>query len=121
MSRIQQALRSSTAFVPPAVWLPYNKMGRSATDLELIDCDGRFGRFDGQFLVGEFTNSGINRVFLEKVGGDYQGACFPFLDGFPAAVFRLEFAPDGSLFVGMTNRGWSSLGNRCLRACNACG
>jgi hypothetical protein len=107
-----EALRSSTAFVPPAVWLPYNKMGRSATDLELIDCDGRFGPFDGQFLVGEFTNSGINRVFLEKVGGDYQGACFPFLDGFPAAVFRLEFAPDGSLFVGMTNRGWSSLGNR---------
>jgi len=34
------------------------------------------------------------------------------MDGFPSAVFRLEFAPDGSLFVGMTNRGWSSLGNR---------
>lgn len=107
-----EALRSTAAFVPPAVWLPYNKMGRSATDLELIDCDGKFGPFDGQFLVGEFTNSGINRVFLEKVGGEYQGACFPFLNGFPAAVFRLEFAPDGSLFVGMTNRGWSSLGNR---------
>ena len=24
----------------------------------------------------------------------------------------MAFAPDGSLFVGMTNRGWSSLGNR---------
>jgi len=107
-----QALRSTPEFVPPAVWLPYNKMGRSATDLELIDCSGKFGPFDGQFLVGEFTNSGINRVFLEKVAGEYQGACFPFMDGFPAAVFRLEFAPDGSLFVGMTNRGWSSLGNR---------
>ncbi|MGI9240036.1 MAG: hypothetical protein ACR2RV_04505 [Verrucomicrobiales bacterium] len=107
-----EALRSTVAFVPPAVWLPYNKMGRSATDLELIDCAGKFGPFDGQFLVGEFTNSGINRVFLEKVGGEYQGACFPFLDGFPAAVLRLKFAPDGSLFVGMTNRGWSSLGNR---------
>jgi hypothetical protein len=107
-----EALRSNPVFVPPAVWLPYNKMGRSATDLELIDCGGKFGPFDGQFLVGEFTNSGINRVFLEKVGGEYQGACFPFLQGFPAAVFRLEFAPDGSLFVGMTNRGWSSLGNR---------
>ncbi len=107
-----EALRSTPEFVPPAVWLPYNKMGRSATDLELIDCDGKFGPFDGQFLVGEFTNSAINRVFLEKVGGEYQGACFPFLEGFPSAVFRLEFAPDGSLFVGMTNRGWSSLGNR---------
>jgi hypothetical protein len=67
---------------------------------------------DGQFLVGEFTNAAISRVFLEKVGGQYQGACFPFLGNFPSAVFRLRFAPDGSLMVGMTNRGWSSLGNR---------
>lgn len=107
-----KALQSSPEFVPPAVWLPYNKMGRSATDIQVIDEEGRFGPFDGQLLVGEFTNSSVNRVFLEKVGGEYQGACFPFLEGFPAAVVRLSFAPDGSLFVGMTNRGWSSLGNR---------
>lgn len=107
-----KALAENTRFVPPAVWLPYNKMGRSATDLKVIDQDGRFGPFDGQFVVGEFTDSAVNRVFLEKVGGEYQGACFPFLSGFPAAVVRLSFASDGSLFVGMTNRGWSSLGNR---------
>jgi len=107
-----EALASSPEFVPPAVWLPYNKMGRSATDIQVIDQDGKFGPYDGQLLVGEFTNSAVNRVFLEKVGGEYQGACFPFLAGFPAAVVRLAFAPDGSLFVGMTNRGWSSLGNR---------
>lgn len=107
-----EALESSPEFVPPAVWLPYNKMGRSATDIQLIDENGKFGPFDGQLLVGEFTNAAVSRVYLEKVGGEYQGACFPFLDGFAAAVVRLEFAPDGSLFVGMTNRGWSSLGNR---------
>lgn len=107
-----EALASAKEFVPPAVWLPYNKMGRSATDVELIDQDGKFGPFDGQLLVGEFTNSAINRVFLEKVDGQYQGACFPFMEGFPAAVVRLCFSPEGHLFVGMTNRGWSSLGNR---------
>lgn len=107
-----EALASTPEFVPPAVWLPYNKVGRSATDLQVIDAGGKFGPFDGQFLVGEFTNAAISRVFLEKVGGEYQGACFPFLDGFASAVFRLEFALDGSLFVGMTNRGWSSLGSR---------
>lgn len=107
-----KALAACPEFVPPAVWLPYNKVGRSATDLQLIDEGGAFGPFDGQFLVGEFTNAAISRVFMEKVGGEYQGACFPFLDGFASAVFRLAFAPDGSLFVGMTNRGWSSLGNR---------
>ena len=107
-----EALASSPEFVPPALWLPYNKMGRSATDIQVINQNGKFGPFDGQLLVGEFTNSAVNRVFLEQVDGEYQGACFPFLKGFPAAVVRLAFAPDGSLFVGMTNRGWSSLGNR---------
>ena len=107
-----KALAECPEFVPPAVWLPYNKMGRSATDVELIDQSGKFGPFDGQFLVGEFTNSSINRVFLEKVKGDYQGACFPFLSEFPAAVVRLSFSKEGTLFVGMTNRGWSSLGTR---------
>ncbi|MCB1226696.1 MAG: hypothetical protein KDK99_12855 [Verrucomicrobiales bacterium] len=107
-----EALAKLPEMVPASVWLPYNKMGRSATDLQLVDQDGKFGPFDGQLLSGEFTNSAVNRVFLEKVDGEYQGACFPFLSGFPAAVVRLTFAPDGSLFVGMTNRGWSSLGNR---------
>ena len=107
-----EAIKQCKELVPPAVWLPYNKMGRSATDIEVIDCKGKFGPFDGQLLVGEFTNSAINRVFLEKVNGQYQGACFPFMDGFPSAVLRLKFTPDGTLFVGMSNRGWSSLGNK---------
>ena len=34
------------------------------------------------------------------------------MDGFPSAVLRLKFSPDGTLFVGMSNRGWSSLGNK---------
>jgi hypothetical protein len=107
-----EAVRALPEMAPAAVWLPYNKMGRSATDLVAIPPEAKFGPFAGQLLVGEFTNSAINRVFLEKIEGEYQGACFSFLDGFPSAVLRLSFAPDGSLFVGMTNRGWSSLGAR---------
>ena len=89
---------------------PYNKMGRSATDIEVIDCKGKFGPFDGQWLANLPTLQSIR--FLEKVNGQYQGACFPFMDGFPSAVLRLKFSPDGTLFVGMSNRGWSSLGNK---------
>lgn len=99
-------------FKPPAVWLPYRKMGMSATDVTLENTGGKFGPFAGQFFVGEFTMSGINRVFLEKVDGEYQGACFPFLDGFQSGVLRMEFGEDGSMFVGETNRGWNSLGSR---------
>jgi len=89
----EEALAWVPELAPPAVWLPYNKVGRSATDIQLIDQNGRFGPFDGQLLVGEFTNVEINRVFLEKVGGEYQGACFRFLDHFPSAVLRLAFDP----------------------------
>ena len=107
-----EAVRTLPEMRPPAVWLPYNKMGRSGTDLVLCDAGGKFGPFDGQLLVAEFTDAKIGRVFLEKVGGEYQGAAFPFLDGFASGIVRLLTASDGSLLVGMTSRGWSSLGTK---------
>jgi glucose/arabinose dehydrogenase len=107
-----EAVRTLPEMRPPAVWLPYNKMGRSGTDLVTIPAGGKFGPFDGQMLVAEFTDAKIGRVFLEKVDGEYQGATFPFLGGFASGIVRLHFAPDGSLLVGMTSRGWSSLGTK---------
>lgn len=104
------ALRQFPQLKPPAVWLPYRKMGQSATDIMLDASDGQFGPFSGQLFVGEFTQAGINRVFLEKVNGEYQGACFPFRSECASAVLRLLQGVDGSVFVGLTNRGWSSLG-----------
>ena len=109
---VAEAARRMPIYKPAAVWLPYRKMGMSCTDITLDDTGGKFGPFAGQFFVGEFTMSQVNRVFLEKVGGEYQGACFPFLEGFQSAPLRMEFGDDGSLFVGETNRGWNSLGNR---------
>src|SRR5262249_4626181 len=62
--------------------------------------------------VGDQTKANVMRVVLEKVQGRYQGACIPFRNGFECGVNRLAFGPDGSLFVGMTNRGWGSLGGK---------
>jgi hypothetical protein len=107
-----QAVRAVPPMRPPAVWLPYNKLGRSGTDLVTCNAGGKFGPFDGQMLVAEFTDAKISRVFMEKVDGEYQGAAFPFLGGFAAGLVRLQFAPDGSLMVGMTSRGWTSLGTK---------
>ncbi|MBD3672840.1 MAG: hypothetical protein HUJ26_04875 [Planctomycetaceae bacterium] len=105
-----EALKKLKVLRPPAVWLPYKKVGQSATDIMLDESEGRFGPFAGQFFLGEFTQAGINRVFLEKVNGEYQGACFPFRSGMASAVLRLAQGTDGSVFAGLTNRGWSSLG-----------
>lgn len=105
-----EALRQFPQLRPPAVWFPYKKAGQSATDIMLDDSDGKFGPFAGQLFIGEFTQAAMNRVFLEKVGGEYQGACFPFRSRFASAVLRMAQGTDGSVFVGLTNRGWSSLG-----------
>lgn len=109
-----EAPSDSTAepeFVPPTIWFPY-AMCRSASDIVWDTTEGRFGPFAGQCFVGEYTNSLIMRVALEEVQGRMQGACFPFIKGFQSGVNRLRFAPDGSLMVGGTNRGWGTLGGR---------
>jgi glucose/arabinose dehydrogenase len=100
-------------FVPPVILFPYQKMGQSAAGL---DCDlsgGKFGPFEKQLFVGDQTHSTIMRVFLEKAAnGRYQGALFPFRAGFGSGNVPARFAPDGSLIVGGTNRGWGSRGNK---------
>jgi hypothetical protein len=107
---LPQALQQFPQLKPPAVWFPYKKMGQSATDIMLDDSGGNFGPFAGQLFIGEFTQASMSRVFLELVDGEYQGACFPFRSSFASAVLRMAQGTDGSVFVGLTNRGWSSLG-----------
>jgi len=63
-------------------------------------------------FIGDQYSAIVMRVFLEKVNGVYQGACFPFRSGFDCGVNRLCFGNDGSMFVGETNRGWWSIGTR---------
>ncbi|MSR65753.1 MAG: hypothetical protein EXS24_00050 [Pedosphaera sp.] len=96
----------------PAVYFPYPKMGQSASG---IACDlsvGKFGPFQEQLFVGDQTHSTVMRVFLEMVGGQYQGVCFPFREGFGSGNLALEFAPDASLFVFGTDRGWGARGGK---------
>lgn len=108
---LPEAVKQLPQLKPPAVWFPYKKVGQSSTDVLLDDSRGRFGPFDGQLFIGEFTLASISRVFLEKVEGEYQGACFPFREGLASAVIRLAQGDDGSVFAGLSNRGWSSLGH----------
>jgi hypothetical protein len=109
---VPEAMRQVKGLVPPAVWFPYVKAGQSPTGLVCDLTGGKFGPFGGQMFVGEFVLSGVNRVFLEKVGGEYQGAVFRFVDGLQSAALSLAFLKDGSLLVGESNRGWNSQGTR---------
>ncbi len=99
---------------PPCIWFPYGRMGQSASEPIWDTTKGKFGPFAGQCFVGDQTRSTVMRVYLEKVNGRYQGACFPFRAGFQCGINRLEFGPDGSLFAGQTNRGWGSAGGKAF-------
>jgi cytochrome c551/c552 len=94
----------------PAVWLPHGIYGISNSEILRIP-DNTFGPFAGQLLIGDQGQSKIMRVFMEKVNGEYQGAAFDFRAGFQSGVLRMAWAPDGSLMVGETNRGWGSAGD----------
>ncbi|WP_139958284.1 DUF7133 domain-containing protein [Flavicella sediminum] len=93
----------------PSVWIPHGYMGVSTSGM-LLDDRGDFGPFKDQIFVGDQGRSLINRVFLEKVKGVYQGAVFSFVKGFSSGVFRMCWGSDSSMFVGMTARGWGATG-----------
>ncbi|MEQ8763856.1 MAG: hypothetical protein RL885_08015 [Planctomycetota bacterium] len=97
---------------PTAVWFPYNKMGQSTADVVLAETEGRFGPFEGQIFVGDQTRATVMRVTLERLGDVYQGACYPFAEALQSGVNRIVFAPDGSMLVGQTDRGWGSVGKK---------
>jgi hypothetical protein len=99
------------SFQLPAVWFPYDKTGRSPSGFLWDQGEGRFGPFHGQLLVGDQFSAEVLRVFLERVEGHWQGAVFPFRSGFQCGIVRLCWDAQGSLLVGMTNRGWGGLGN----------
>ncbi len=94
----------------PAVWFPHTLMGISTADIIEDQTSGAFGPFTGQYFVADQGHSKIMRMSLEKVKGKYQGACYPFYEGFASGLLRLRWGLDGSLFAGMTSRGWASTG-----------
>ncbi|MFE1088341.1 DUF1080 domain-containing protein [Streptomyces sp. WA1-19] len=80
----------------PVLWLPQNEIANSpSTPLQLTD-----GRFAGQMLFGDVTYGGIQRAYLEKVDGEYQGAVFRLTQGLEAGVNRISMGPDGAIYAG---------------------
>src|SRR5688500_2741433 len=96
----------------PAIWLPHGIFGISTAGFVYDSTKGKFGPFEDQLFVGDQGQSKIMRVALEKVKGQYQGVVFGFREGFSSGILRLSWGHDGSLFAGMTSRGWSSTGRR---------
>jgi cytochrome c len=89
----------------PAIYLPEDEVGNSPTEPVLI----KDGPYKGQMLHGDVTYGGLQRDYLEKVNGEYQGAVFRFTQGLEAGINRMRFGPDGALYIGGVGMvgGWS--------------
>lgn len=94
----------------PAVWFPHAIMGISTSDIIQDTTKGKFSPFPGQYFVADQGQSKVMRVFMEKVNGVYQGFCINYREGFQSGILRERFGLDGSMFLGMTSRGWGSTG-----------
>ena len=110
-SRISTEREKIPELVPPAAMFPHGKLSNSPTGIA-CDTTGKFGPFTNQLFVGEQTMSTVLRVALEKVNGVYQGAAFPFRGKFKSGNVAVRLGPDGSMFVGGTDRGWGARGGK---------
>ncbi len=111
-SRMMVEAKKIPELLPPAVYFPYPKMGNSSSGVVCDTTGGKFGPFQKQLFVGDQSQSSIARVMLEKVDGNYQGACIPFRSGFSCGCLGMQFTPDGTMFVQGTSRGWGSRGGK---------
>jgi len=88
---------SSSTETPPSVWMPHgNTISVSPTQPVWM----KTGIFKGQMIAGDNNLGTLQRFFLEKVGGEYQGALFRFTAGLEAAANRIIANGDGSFYVG---------------------
>ncbi|MEM7655557.1 MAG: plastocyanin/azurin family copper-binding protein [Bacteroidota bacterium] len=110
MGTLYEAAQNLEGIKPPTVWLPHGTLGISTSAILMDDTEGDFGPFAGQMIVGDQGQSKIMRMYLEEVEGTYQGIIFPMREGFSSGLLRAIWGENGTLFVGMTNRGWASTG-----------
>lgn len=101
----------------PAIQFPQNDLAGSTAQPLLDATEGGFGPYTGQLFIAEFSHPRILRVALENVGGEYQGACFLFLEanGLRHGNNRMVFSPDGNLYVAQVSRLWGGTGEGLQR------
>lgn len=109
--------------VPPSSFdtMPYQKPAVLLPETDIANAPGQplfisSGIFKNQFFYGDVSYGGIQRIFLEKIENEYQGAVFRFSAGFTGGVSRLAWAPNGDLIVGeigdATGSNWQEFGKQ---------
>ncbi len=90
---------------PPLAWLPQNEIANSPTQPQLFP--ETWAPYTGQLIFGDIHYGGLQRVFIDEVNGEQQGAAFRFSGGLLGGTNRIAFDPEGRLHVGIAG----SVGN----------
>lgn len=93
----------------PAIWGVYNDIDQSMTEPWLL----QNGPYKGHMLIGDNSEGGVIRAYLEKVGGEYQGGLVAFSGALEGPVHRIREDDQGHIYLGMVgnggdgNQGWA--------------
>lgn len=80
----------------PALYLPQNEIANSPAQSVVIPD----GEFKDHLLISDVKYGGLRRAWLEEVDGQWQGGVVQHSQGFECGTNRLEWGPDGALYVG---------------------
>jgi hypothetical protein len=102
----------STTVSRPVIWMPH---GNDQANISISPTQPVYlhsGVFQGQMITGDNNYGTLQRYFLEKVGGEFQGAVFRFSGALKGPAHRIIEGPDGALYVGVIGAddhwgGWS--------------
>lgn len=81
---------------PPVVWMPQNEIANSPSTPVVME----EGLFAGQLAIGDVTYGGVQRVFMEEVEGQQQGALYRMTQGLEAGINEVSVGPDGDIYLG---------------------
>ncbi len=84
------------AYRSDMLWIPYDKMSHSATDIHFM----RSGPFQGQALVGDNRTGHLNRLIFDKVDGQTQGTAIRMTGGLEAGNYRIVEDGKGNFYLG---------------------
>ncbi|MEO9326262.1 Ig-like domain repeat protein [Nocardioides sp. C4-1] len=92
----------------PVLWMPQNEIANSPSTPVML----KSGPFAGQLMIGDVTYGGLQRAFLEKVDGEFQGALFRGTQGLEAGVNEVLGGPGDILITGGIGGGgnWEQAG-----------
>ena len=71
-TRIISESKRVKELVPYSVIFPYIKMGRSISGFTVNRTKGKFGPFENQIFIGDYSLSILMRATTEKVNGVWQ-------------------------------------------------